>query len=167
MSKFLLLFYLCSVLFVFLTVYTSASLIDFGGLTDPSLVIIVLILINGIKKRNILPISLILLFYISFTDYFSLIEVFSKLLLVFLFIKYVKNFLWQSFRNDIFLILACLSICYFISFIIYSIGFGVDIGSYLEFIIYPMIFNFFISTILLIIIKYNSWPKIQDQVYRF
>ena len=167
MSKFLLLFYLCSVLFVFLTVYTSASLIDFGGLTDPSLVIIVLILINGIKKRNILPISLILLFYLSFTDYFSLIEVFSKLLLVFFFIKYVKNFFWQSFRNDIFLILACLSFCYFISFIIYSIGFGVDIGSYLEFIIYPMIFNFFISTILLIIIKYNSWPKIQDQVYRF
>ena len=167
MSKFLLLFYLCSVLFVFLTVYTSASLIDFGGLTDPSLVIIILILINGIKKRNILLISLILLFYISFTDYFSLIEVFSKLLLVFFFIKYVKNFFWQSFRNDIFLILACLSICYFISFIIYYIGFGVDIGSYLEFIIYPMIFNFFISTILLIIIKYNSWPKIQDQVYRF
>ena len=167
MSKLLPLFYLCSVLFIFLTIYPSANLIDFGGLTDPSLVLIILILINGIKKRNILPILLMLLFYMSFSDYFSLIEVFSKLVLVFLFIKYVRNFFWQSFRNDIFLIFASLSTCYFISFIIYSIGFGVDIGSYLGFIIYPMIFNFFISTILLIIIKYTSWPKIQDQVYQF
>ena len=164
-SSFLFLIFICLAL---LPIYPNSSSLDFGGHVDVSIVYILILVFAGTnKKSKFIYGSLILVFYFLLTDLYGLVELGTKFVVFYLFVKYVEKFFWNNIQNETLLILLFLAIFYFISFIVYKIGFNVGLYEFVSFICLPFIYNFFVSLILLIIIKYNSWPKVNDQVYRF
>jgi hypothetical protein len=150
-----------------LPIYPNSSTIDFGGHIDVSLVYIFILLITGISKTKVLIGLISLFFYQSLSDSYSYIELAVKILTSYIFIIYIQKFFWENLRNDSIMLLIFLSLFYFVSFILYNLLFNVKLYEYLSFIGMPIIYNFFISMILLIIIKYTSWPKAKDQTYQF
>lgn len=155
----LFLFYL-----LLIPIYPNSSTLDFGGNVDVSLVYLVILILTDLNKTKVFYGAVILIFYSFFSDFYGLIEILAKLLTIYLFVFYIEKFLWKNLKNDAFLILTFFIIFYFISFIIYKVGFDINFYEYISFIIIPLLFNFFISVILLIIIKYTSWPALKDQI---
>ena len=150
-----------------LPVYPKSSTLDFGGHVDASLVYIFILLITGISKIKLL-IGLIVLFcYLGLSDSYAYLELTAKILTCFIFITYIQKFFWENLRNDSIMLLIFLLLFYSISFILYSGVFQVGLSEYGTFVGIPIIYNFFISMILLIIIKYTSWPRAKDQTYQF
>jgi len=150
-----------------LPIYPNSSTIDFGGYVDVSLVYIFILLITGVSKTKVLIGLISLFFYLSLSDSYAYIELAVKILTSYVFIVYIQKFFWENIRNDSIMLLIFLSLFYFVSFILYSLQFNVELYEYVSFIGIPIIYNFFISMILLIIIKYTSWPRAKDQTYQF
>lgn len=161
-SVFLLL--ICSII---LPIYPNSSTFDFGGHIDVSLVYLILLSLLGINKTRVFNMVIILMFYCFLTNLYGFIELGIKITVFYIFIKYFERFFWKNLQNETLMISLFLSLFYIVCFIFYEIVFDITLSEYLSFVYLPFIYNFFISVILLIIIKYTSWPKVTDQVYRF
>ncbi len=163
-SSFLFLIFIGLIL---LPIYPNSGSLDFGGHVDVSIVYILILIFTGNNKSRLMYGSLILVFYFLLADTYGLIELGIKLVIFYLFIEYIERFFWKNIQNESLIILLFLTVFYSLSFIVYKIGFNIGLYEFLSFICLPFIYNFFVSLILLIIIKYTSWPKVNDQVYRF
>ena len=153
--------------FIFLPIYPNNGSIDFGGFTDPSLIVIILFLIMGVNLNRILAVACTIIFYLSLSDYINYID-FSTKILVFIFLAYfVKKYYWETLLNDTILIFTALIIYYSINLFLYKIIFYIDFFDYLIFVILPFVYNTFVSIILLFMIKYTSWPRYLEKTSRF
>ena len=162
----LVLLFLFGFFMLVLPIYPGSSTIDFGGHVDPSLVYLFLFLITGTTRSKILMAIGMLVFYLILSDSFAYIELVSKLLVSYFFIRYVQGFFWSNLKNDFLLSVIFLVLFYLLNFLIYWISFDVGILEFFSFIALPLVYNIFVSTILLIIIKYPSWPKVNDLTYQ-
>ena len=150
-----------------LPIYPNSGTLDFGGNVDVSIVYLLTLFITGISRSKIFLGIIILLFYYSMTGTYGYLELSIKFLSFYFFIFFIQKFFWENLQNDSLLILIFLILFYSVSFIVYSLMFSIVLMDFLSFICLPFIYNLFVSLILLIIIKYNSWPKVKDQVYQF
>ena len=150
-----------------LPIYPNSGTLDFGGNVDVSIVYLLTLFITGISRSKIFLGIIILLFYYSVTGTYGYLELSIKFLSFYFFIFFIQKFFWENLQNDSLLILIFLILFYSISFIVYSFVFSIGLMDFLSFISLPFILNLFVSLVLLIIIKYNSWPKVKDQVYQF
>ena len=150
-----------------LPIYPNSGTLDFGGNVDASIVYLLTLFITGISRSKIFLGIIILLFYYSMTGTYGYLELSIKFVSFYFFIFFIQKFFWENLQNDSLLILIFLILFYSISFIVYSLMFSIGLMDFLSFVCLPFIYNLFVSLILLIIIKYNSWPKVKDQVYQF
>ena len=153
--------------FLIIPIYPNSGSLDFGGHVDASMVYLIVLTTTGVNRSKVLLGILVLIFYLCFSGTYGYIEFCVKILTLYAFIVFVQRFFWQNFQNDILLLATFFILFYSLSFIAYGAIFGIALGEFLNFILLPLIYNFFVCTILLIIIKYNSWPKVKDQVYQF
>ena len=68
-------------LFVFLPIFPHSNSIDFGGYTDPSLILIIIFLATGINSNRIIGLAFTIFLYLSINDYVGYADTFSKIFL--------------------------------------------------------------------------------------
>ncbi len=154
-------------LFVFIPAFPNSNSIDFGGYTDPSLILIVILLATGINFNRIIGVCATLFFYLSLSDIVGYIDIFSKFFLFLSFYYLIEKYYWRSILNDVIMIFSFLILHSFLVLIMYKSLYGVDFFDYISMVIIPFLYNSLISIILLFMIKYTSWPHYPEETSQY
>ena len=153
-------------LFVFLPIFPHSNSIDFGGYTDPSLILIIIFLATGINSNRIIGLAFTIFLYLSINDYVGYADTFSKTFLFLTFFYFIRKYYWRSTINDVLMIFSFLILHSFLVFAIYRHLYNVNLIDYVNMVTIPLLYNSLISIIMLFMIKYTSWPHYPEKTFQ-